>query len=165
MSMQIIETTSQDREMFANLYQFYLYDFTEFLDISLEDDGRYEEDDLIGYWERPWKHAFLLRVDSEIAGFAMVEDLRHFPDEDVIDMAEFFVMKKFRGKGVGEYLACAMFDRFPGRWRVRQIETNKPAVVFWRKVIERYTGGSFEDTTWVGNSRTGTVQYFVSGSG
>lgn len=163
MHMQIVETNIADRPVFANLFQFYLYDFTEFVDMALENDGRFEESDLDGYWQLAWKHAFIIKVDGEIAGFAMIEDRTQVAgDEDVMDVAEFFVMKKFRKKGVGEYLACAMFDRFPGRWRVRQVEANKPALVFWRKIIGRYTRENYEDTVWRHGSRTGTVQYFNS---
>jgi predicted acetyltransferase len=38
-----------------------------------------------------------------------------------------------------------VFDRFPGRWIVTQLEENVPAQQFWRAVIHRYTRGNFED--------------------
>jgi predicted acetyltransferase len=51
------------------------------------------------------------------------------------DIAEFFVMRKYRGGGVGAQAAASLFDRFPGRWTVRQQLTNPAATAFWRKAI------------------------------
>ena len=34
-----------------------------------------------------------------------------------------------------------MFDRYRGRWEVRELRNNLPAQAFWRAIIGRYTGG------------------------
>jgi len=43
-------------------------------------------------------------------------------------MTEFFVLRRFR--------------------RVRQREENPDATAFWRRAIDQYTGGDYEETGW-----------------
>ena len=69
-------------------------------------------------------------------------------------MAEFFVMSKYRRRGVGSEAARFAFDRFPGRWEVREMAANTPAQAFWRRVIGDYTGDNFterrlDDGAWL----------------
>jgi predicted acetyltransferase len=65
-------------------------------------------------------------------------------------MAEFFVMKKYRQRGVGRKIAYQLFDRFHGVWKIAQIEENMPAQAFWRKVISEYTNGNYEEIRELG---------------
>ncbi|GGO05030.1 GNAT family N-acetyltransferase [Saccharibacillus kuerlensis] len=51
------------------------------------------------------------------------------------EMVEFFIMKKYRGCGVGRQAACELFRQFPGRWKLGVMEENAPALSFWRSVI------------------------------
>ena len=81
------------------------------------------------YWNDSDRKAFLFRVDNALAGFALV-----FTGEPH-DIAEFFVMRKYRHRGVGAQAAASLFDRFPGRWTVRQLLTNPAATAFWRTAI------------------------------
>ena len=41
------------------------------------------------------------------------------------DMAEFFVMRKYRRHGIGIVAARELFARFPGDWQVRQLTANR----------------------------------------
>lgn len=161
MQIEIIETTIADRPLMTNLYQYYMYDFSDLVDdMDLLEDGRYSINDLDGCWVNPWNHVFLLKVDGKIAGFALVAEPAPDDAEKLIDMAEFFILRKFRKSGIGEYFAHQMFDRFRGKWRVSEIHTNTGAVAFWRKVIGRYTNGQFEEKEWEGWGLHGVKQYF-----
>jgi predicted acetyltransferase len=81
------------------------------------------------YWTDSDRKAFLFQVEGALAGFALV-----FAGEPR-DIAEFFVMRKYRGRKVGTQAAASLFDQFPGRWTVRQQLTNPAATAFWRKAI------------------------------
>jgi predicted acetyltransferase len=61
---------------------------------------------------------------------------------DPHDVTEFFIMRKFRRPGVGKRAAAGLFQRYPGRWTVRQQVSNPAATAFWRTAI-RY---SFEES-------------------
>lgn len=60
-------------------------------------------------------------------------------------VAEFFVMKKYRKRGVGQYVAVEIFNKYSGFWKVAQIESNIPAQIFWRKTIEKYTNNNYQE--------------------
>lgn len=164
MPLEIIETTIDHKTIVSNLYQFYLYDFSEMVGFAVEADGRYEESDLEGCWVEPHIHTFLLKVDGEWAGFSLIFE-PHFSKYhnqliDHYEMAEFFVMRKYRKHGIGAAFAKALFDRYRGKWRVAELAANTYALKFWRRVIGDYTRGEFEDTTWQGRTYHGTVQFF-----
>ena len=60
-------------------------------------------------------------------------------------MGEFFVLRKFRRRGVGKQAAHRLFARHPGRWEVRELPSNMPAQGFWRRIIADYTQGDFSE--------------------
>jgi predicted acetyltransferase len=148
MHIELVEATLADKPVLGNLLELYQHDFTEFDGRDIPADGRFGYRYLDDYWTEPGRHAFLIRAGGRIAGFVL---LRRAPsavaDGEVMDVAEFFVMRKYRGHGVGAEAARRAFDRFPGRWEVREIAANLPAQAFWRNVIGAYTNGHFEERT------------------
>ena len=153
-----------ERPVLENLFQLYAYDWSELGWLDVGRDGRFADPSLAAYWQDNDRHPFLIRVDGRLAGFALVTGTSRLTGAaGVFDMAEFFVMRKYRRKGVGFAAASAAFDRFSGRWEIRQRDENVGATEFWRRVIARYTDGSYhevrcDDATWVG-----PVQTFTSG--
>jgi predicted acetyltransferase len=156
MDLQITPASVEEREALITLVQLYVYDLSELLGFDVGDDGRFGTPALEPYWSDPRRHPFLIRVDGKLAGFALVHrQSRLTGDESIIDMAEFFVMRRFRRHGVGGRAAAWLFDRFRGPWEVRQKADNLPATAFWRRAIRRYTDGKFteehlDDPRWRG---------------
>jgi len=147
------------------LFELYAYDFSELLGLDLGDDGRFAVPSLAAYWEDPRRHPFLVRIDGKLAGFALVgQGSRLGDDPEVFDMAEFFVVRRYRRHGVGERVAVEIFNKFPGRWEVRQRPENTAATAFWRRVIGRYTGQRFVETQWDDERWRGPVQRFAGGA-
>jgi predicted acetyltransferase len=127
-----------------NLNQLYLHDLSESVGWDVAEDGRFAEEDVAGYWQDPRCHPFLFRVDGRLGGFAVVDGYSHLSGEAGIwDMAEFFVLRRYRRSGVGRRAAGLLFDRFPGRWEVRQLPGNTAATAFWLRVIADLTAGRF----------------------
>lgn len=160
MHVEVIAARVEDKPVIANLLQLYLYDFSEFAGWAVNDHGLFHYPRLDHYWTESERHPFLIRVEGELAGFALVET----DDEDgkkVHHLAEFFVLRKFRRKGVGEAAARQLFDRLPGTWSVAQMDGNTAAKIFWRKVIDRYTGGTFTERHE--DDRGRTIQEFTTG--
>jgi predicted acetyltransferase/GrpB-like predicted nucleotidyltransferase (UPF0157 family) len=152
---------AQEREVLENLVQLYSYDWSELTPLDVGDDGRFKGIALAAYWLDEWRHPLLLRVDETLAGFALVvQRSRLTGRSDVFDMAEFFVMRRFRRQGVGLAAAFAAFDRFRGPWEVRQRDENAAATTFWRRAIDRYTHGHYQETRWSTPEWTGAVQTF-----
>ena len=155
--------TAADRAALENLMQLYSYDWSELRSAGVGDDGRFADYPLAAYWEDDWRHPLLLRVDGRLAGFALVSGRSRLTGAPgVFDMAEFFVMRGYRRQGVGLAAASAALDRFNGPWEIRQRDENVAAIAFWRKVVDRYTGGRYREVRWNDEAWVGPVQMFTS---
>lgn len=134
------------KQIISRLMQFYLYDFTRYLEIDVDQEGVYPAyPGLDAYWSSgDNKLAYLFKVDGHIAGFALVDRLLR-STEGQFYMCEFFVMQKYRRSGVGTWAAHKLFDMYPGDWKVSQVRANTPARNFWHKVIGEYTNGAFQE--------------------
>lgn len=148
MTLEIFPATMQEHDtLLRNLYQFYLYEFTRFVEGYVTAGGRFEESDLDDCWKRG-RQIFLAKVGEHYAGFAILDEdtpSRFVEGERVRYMLEFFIMAYFQGKGFGEQFARFCFDRFPGKWEVAELIENVNAQHFWRKIIGRYTGGQYQE--------------------
>jgi predicted acetyltransferase len=138
--INLVPVCQEDEEILHNLMQFYIYEFTVYQEIKLDSNGRYAPFDLKPYWTEPNLHAYFIVHGSEMAGFALVQsglDAEHHV------IREFFIMRKFYRRGFGKAAAEKLFDVFPGKWSITQVEKNEPARSFWRTTIREYTGGNF----------------------
>lgn len=145
MDVSLERVAYRDKDVLAQLLQLYLYDFTEFEPRELDDRGRFSYRYLEEYWAPAGgeaRHAFFIRADSSLAGFALVRVVN-----GVNVMSEFFVMRAHRRAGVGSEAAKLVFTELPGDWLVHQIATNLPAQAFWRRVIGRFTNGQYTEET------------------
>jgi predicted acetyltransferase len=164
-SLSFARASIEERTLLENMAQYYYYDFSEVLEMHLDAEGRFGQIDLSSYWADEWRHPFLLEVDQKAAGFALIASRSKITGESgVFDMTEFFVLRRFRRRGIGRAAAFAAFDCFRGRWEVRQREENPKATAFWRSVIHEYTGGDYAETIWVRPKWSEKVQTFSTGS-
>jgi Predicted acetyltransferase len=139
MQIQILRAEEGDRAVMRRLLELYQYDFSEFDSRDVDANGEYGYPCVDHYWTEASRHPFLFRVDGHWAGLALV---RTGPPTD---MAEFFVLRKYRRAGVGRRAAAEIFRLFPSEWTVRQQRRNAAATSFWRTAIpyayrERETG-------------------------
>ena len=93
------------------------------------------------FWRRDGRHHFVVRLRGRPAGFALVRELRAVGDLPTREMAEFFVLRAYRRRGIGTHVARALFARFPGRWELSILSWNVTAQPFWRRVIRRVAVG------------------------
>jgi predicted acetyltransferase len=152
-----------EKPVLQQMLELYQYDFSEFDAADIEPSGAYGYPYLDKYWIEPGRTPFLIRVNGNLAGFVLVaryDYISGLHDDWVV--SEFFIMRKYRHNGVGEYVARYIFDQFPGNWQVGQITENLPAIEFWHKVIERYTNGNFQEYILDNDHWHGPVQVFAS---
>ncbi|KHL05682.1 GNAT family N-acetyltransferase [Sinomonas humi] len=129
MELEVIPAEPEQRSLLRQLLELYRYDISELDQSDVNDDGFYGYRWLEFYWTESERHPFLFRVDGHPAGFALVRTGK------VTEMAEFFVLRKYRGQGIGTGAARALFSRFPGKWLVSQVPGNDAATRFWRATI------------------------------
>lgn len=147
MKIDLIQATLKDKETIQNLGRFYVYDMSRYCGFlkgwQTPSNGLFECIDLSKYWEEPNHYSFLIHVDDELAGFALINKIGNTPDVEW-NMGEFFVTSKFQKKGVGRHVAEQIFKQFSGVWEIMQIPENEGAIAFWKKVIGEYTFGQFQ---------------------
>jgi len=166
MKIDIVEATLAEKPVLGNLLELYQHDFTEFDDNDVGDDGRFGYDYLDRYWIEEGRTPLLVRVDGKLAGFALLKRGGHLVDDPgAMYVSEFFIMRKYRRRGVGSDVARRLFDRFPGHWEVAEMSRNAPAQAFWRRVIGDYTAGRFDERTFGDDRWHGPVQFFDNSSG
>ena len=123
----VTPATDEDHAALGRLFQLYWHDLSE-LRGSMPDRegllvaGRFEE-----RLATPGLVTYMIETDDRLAGFAMVR-----PHEGRHLMAEFFVVRAVRRRGVGRAAAHAVLARTPGAWSIPFQEENTGAARFWR---------------------------------
>ncbi|WP_053071815.1 GNAT family N-acetyltransferase [Ornithinibacillus contaminans] len=134
---------AKEEHVLQNIMQFYIYEFSKYIPIiSVEEDGAYEPFKLDKYWDNENFHAYFIKKDDELIGFALVESAK---DSYPNTIQEFFIMAKHSGKGYGKEAAKKLFTMFPGDWKITQIVKNKPAHSFWHGLIQEISKGKFTE--------------------
>jgi predicted acetyltransferase len=160
--------TPDDAALIANLMELYIHDLSAvFTDVALGPDGRFGYSKLPLYWSEPERRfPFLIRCDARIAGFVLVT--RGSPasdDPDTLDIAEFFVLRRYRRSRVGHRAARLLWNHLPGRWTVRVTEANTVAVAFWHEVIDAAVGSRATCRTIDGRPAPWRTYTFESATG
>lgn len=144
--VEVIEARHAEKAPIENLYPLYLHDLSEFSDADVDDQGRFMEPGALdSWWERDVLFPFLIRADANIAGFAFVCGAPYVSKGRAYRLNDFFILRKYRRRGLGRAAATAVFDRFQGNWEVGWAPNNLPAAAFWRRTVEHYTAGSFHE--------------------
>jgi len=139
--IEVIPAAAEQEPILANLLELYAHDFSEFLDLELGADGRFGYKRLALYWSEPGRQPFLVRIDGKLAGLVLVKKGSDVSGNTTVwDMAEFFVIRGYRRRGIGTQIAHEVWKRFPGAWEVRVMESNIPAYHFWARAISRFMG-------------------------
>jgi predicted acetyltransferase len=163
MQITLFPITAREKLALANLVQLYHYDLSEFNGADVDEQGCFNNEQLDLVWGAAGHYPFLMRVDMHLAGIALVsQQSRIHGIFDGHTIADFFVLRRYRRQGVGRTAAMQLFDHFPGRWEVSSSAQNVPGHIFWRGVVDRYTGGHYEETWLQTASWRGPVQSFVA---
>lgn len=154
-----------ESELLANLLELYIHELSAvFPSIELGPDGRFGYPKLPLYWsERDRRFPFLIRCDGRVAGFVLATRGSPMTDDpSVLDVAEFFVLRRYRRSGVGREAAFLLWERFPGVWIVRVSEGNTGALAFWTGVIADFSNGTVTESTRPGSPHPWRVFSFES---
>jgi predicted acetyltransferase len=156
--------TPADVGLLSNLLELYVHDLSAAFAIELGPDGRFGYPYLDRYWAEPERRfPFLIRRGARVVGFVLA--MRGSPvtdDPDVFDIAEFFVLRRYRRHGVGRHAAALLWGRFAGKWIVRVSEGNPGALQFWAGVIAELTRGAATESTRPGTPHAWRVFSFDS---
>jgi predicted acetyltransferase len=157
--------TKNDAVLMSNLLELYIHDVCDiFPSVELGADGRFGYPKLPLYWSEPAaRFAYLIKQSDRVAGFVFAtRGSPVTPDPEVMDVAEFFVLRKYRRAGIGRHAARLLWQALPGKWTVRVSEGNAGALAFWRGVVGEFAGGAVEEDTRPGKPNAWRVLAFQS---
>lgn len=163
--LELIKASLNEKPILANLLELYAYDFTEFCDFDIGDNGFYGYEYLPLYWTEPTRFPYLIYVNQKIAGFVLVQKGSPISeDSNVWDIAEFFVMKRYKEQGIGTATALKVWEQFKGCWQVRVLLSNPIACKFWLQAIKKFTGQLPNQTTTLIKNEKWIIYSFLSRS-
>ena len=166
-----------DRRWIESVYRDYLNDLapeTTGIFPALGEIGHRVPDQLMRWYADPNAQVMTILYGDQRAGFAMVNqrlrqaagvaaavgaDAAPRPTPEY-SMAEFFIARQWRRRGIGAQAVRLLLDRFTGQWLITEHLLNAAAVKFWRRVVAAYTGSRYQERIVNGEVH----QRFESGS-
>ena len=139
-----------DREWIRSVYRDYLSELSvakSGLFPALGEWDAREDEFLAGWFSDLRAHPFVILSNADRCGFALVtRTIGREQTRRQHRLAEFFVVRSARRRGVGKAAAMLVFNRFGGDWEVVEDEENRAALVFWRRVLAELTGGRYRES-------------------
>ena len=162
-SVRDTRRSKSDRQWIETVYRDYLADLAPLgtgVFPALPEFGHREPDQLASWFADSSAQLLTVVKDEQPVGFAMVRTGQILPGRGSYDfsMAEFFIARVWRKRGIGQEAVRLIFDRFSGRWHIMEYLRNPQAIAFWRRVVSAYTAGKYQERGESGEMH----QYFDS---
>lgn len=136
MTATLSQISEDEKHILQNLYSLYLHDlsaFTDGLDISSDGSFIYDSFELI--WEKEGLTPYFLKSDENIVGFLLLLERPFLKKEYDYSINDFFLLKKYRGKGVSKTFIKELFEQKKGKYFLIVLEKNCIAISFWRRAL------------------------------
>ncbi len=161
MKIAIKKVPIEQKQVLRNLMELYQYDFSELSGDDVNEHGLFDYRYLDLYWIEEKREPFIILVDNNIAGFVLVNGhLVHSTNPNTKALAEFFILRKYRRRGIGKEVAQQIFSKHTGPWEVTVNDFNTRAFHFWKTTIAAYTKGDYQLIEKKEDSWTGFVFLF-----
>jgi predicted acetyltransferase len=176
-SLRDSRTARNDRRWIEGVYRDYLNDLAPSstgIFPALGEVGHREPDLLMRWYADRSAQVVTILYGEQPVGFAMVRGRSRAGTSAAtgasagtsaaapmeFSMAEFFIARSWRRRGIGSEAVRLLFDRFDGEWLISEHAQNPAAVNFWRRVVSAYTRGKYQERIVDGEVQ----QRFVSGA-
>ncbi|HTT07066.1 MAG TPA: GNAT family N-acetyltransferase [Steroidobacteraceae bacterium] len=144
--VSVREPRAQDRAWIRGVYRDYLFDLAPAatgLFPLLSDAGQRETEQADRLFADAQVRVLAICYAHEPVGFARISMRGQSPPE--FSMADFFIARAWRRRGIGAEAVRLILDRFEGAWLITEHLRNDPAVQFWRQVVGGYTAGKYQE--------------------
>jgi len=138
-SVSVRAASSSERRSIESLVQFYSY---EFIRIEPPCSTRFDDQDcyppfvdLDRYWRIEGFRPLLIRAEERLAGFALINTHSRRGEKVEFNMAEFFIAREHRGRGVATEAVRLVMAQYAGRWEIAAAEHNMAAKMFWSRTL------------------------------
>jgi len=145
MQMTLKRVEADKENVLINLMEKYEYEFSQYHHWDVHENGLFgcyfEEE----YREENGKYAaFLIEVDSKLAGFVMIGDGISGDRKTDYQINELFIMHKYRRLGIGKQALFKILDTYKGTWQVNYHANNTASACFWERITDEYSDGKYE---------------------
>lgn len=93
------------------------------------------------YWQEKNRFPIYFMINEEVAGFTLVREVKH----RLYEIAEFYVIPKYRKDGNAIWFATSVTDLFEGELTFSTRFTNPRAIRFWDKFSKQFEENSYKD--------------------
>ena len=154
--------SAAERPVLFRMLELYQHDRSDVWDQDIDEHGEYGYS-LDRYWSDSDHRPYVILVESKFAGLALVNGEVKVPGGRYW-LEQYFIIKKYRRRGLGSAAATRLFNSLPGQWQVGQMPLNLPAQAFLRVTINGYTNGNYRESEIKSGSWRGVLQEFSSPS-
>ncbi|CAM4384206.1 GNAT family N-acetyltransferase [Paenibacillus tarimensis] len=165
--IKLMMAAVEHKPVMRNLMQFYLYDTSEYNGKDPDKHGVFDYPYFDHYWttqgrEEEGRLPILIQINDSLVGFAFLNNFSlTIPRTPTTrNLADIFILRKWRRKSIGKVIVKEIFDSYPGQWEVKQERENTNAQQFWRNVIHEYTNGGYREVVLQDERWDGPVQSF-----
>ncbi len=132
--IKLRKVRADERELFWNINQKYLYEMTSYYPDEMDENGNYHYGYFDAYFVEKERIAMFILSDERIVGFAMLNPYSYTDHEVDKVIAEFTIFPSFRRNGFALEAAGLILSAYPGRWEIKYNEKNSAAKALWNKV-------------------------------
>ncbi len=129
----------EDKALFWNINQKYLYEMTSYYPDEMDQQGNYHYGYFDAYFSDPERKAFFILNDEKMIGFVMLNPysaIGHHPDYTI---AEFTIFPSYRRKHYAFDAAKLILANYRGQWEIKYNEKNLGAKNLWTTVTASYS--------------------------
>ena len=140
LNINLREATEADRVTLNNLQYLYDHDMSVYAqdgDGNVLANGLFDNEIVNIFYalDEETRKIFLIECNQAIAGFVLLAKSPHTDGTDYY-INDFFILNRFKGKGIGKTAVKQIFESYPGTYGVSQLINNQPAICFWKKVLD-----------------------------
>ena len=115
------------------------------------------------YWNEKSRIPLFIELENEIVGFVLINDFTLYePFNAIQSIAEFYIKPPFRRQNIGKETAFLLFNKYKGKWEIKQDVNSHGAQTFWRTIIEEFTKGDYQEIYYDENNEKATIQLLRS---
>ncbi len=128
----------KDRELLFSLNQAYLKEMTKYYPDEPDENGYYTYGFFDEYFVDKKRIAYFILNDKEIVGFCMLNPYSYFDRDVDYVLAEFTILRAFRGNHYARETIELLFTIYHGKWEIKYNINNEKAKNLWTSVTKKY---------------------------
>ena len=132
--IKLVPVKKEEKELFRNINQKYLYEMTSFYPDEMDEEGNLHYGYFDEYFVDPKRKAFFLYNDDKMVGFAMINPYSVIDGNPDYTMAEFTIFPSYRRKGYARQAAHLILSTHRGKWEIKYNEKNNAAKGLWTQI-------------------------------